>query len=200
MMSYRFEEGLARLLALEDGNRLLTLLALAEGAKLSQRIFDWLTRKADGSVRRKFALAWLGPQWIENIVSFWEILRTGSARDIERNARALISPEHDSRDLEFALRNVIKPLALLERGQVAAELHDEMLNHGIQITLLAAVTLAEATSGYGGSPISTGSPRPCCHAPQPSRSIAAWRMQMSSGLGGSRPIKSGRETPQCAFR
>jgi hypothetical protein len=87
----------------------------------------------------------LGPQRIENIVSFWEILRTGSARDIEGNARALISPDHDSRDLEFALRNLIKPLALLERGQVAAELHDEMLNHGIQITLLTALTLAEAS-------------------------------------------------------
>jgi hypothetical protein len=144
MTPLRFEDGLARLLAFEDGNHLLTLLALAERAQLSRRIFDWLTRKADGSVREKFALAWLGPQWIKDVVSFWEILRTGSARDIEGNVRALISPDHDSRDFEFALRNLIKPLALLERGHVVVELHDEMLNQGTQITLPTALTLAEA--------------------------------------------------------
>jgi hypothetical protein len=144
MTSFRFEEGLARLFAFERGNNLLTLLALAERAHLSQRIPDWLTRKADGSVRRKFAFDWLGPQWIKKIVPFWETLRTGSARDIEGSVRALISPDRHGSDLEFALRGLIEPLALLERAQVAAELHDEMLNHGIQITQQTALKLARA--------------------------------------------------------
>jgi len=144
MTPFRFEEGLARLFAFERGNNLLTLLALAERARLSQRIADWLTRKADGSVRRKFAFDWLGPQWIKNIVPFWEVLHAGSARDIERSVRALISPDRHGIDLEFALRGLIEPLALLERGQVAAELHDEMLNHGFQITHRTALTLARA--------------------------------------------------------
>jgi hypothetical protein len=144
MTPFRFEEGLARLFAFENGNSLLTLLALADRARLSERIPDWLTRKADGSVRRKFALGWLGPQWIKNIVPFWETLRTGSAREIEGSVRALISSDRRGNDLEFALRNLIRPLALLERGQVAVELHDEMLNHRIQITRQTVLTLAEA--------------------------------------------------------
>jgi hypothetical protein len=144
MTAVRFEEGLARLFAFERGNNLLTLLALAERARLSQRIPDWLTRKADGSVRRKFAFDWLGPQWIKNIVPLWEILRAGSAREIEGSVRALISTDRHGSDLEFALRDLIEPLALLERAQVVAELHDEMLNHGIQITAQTAVKLARA--------------------------------------------------------
>jgi hypothetical protein len=144
MAPFRFEDGLARLFAFERGNNLLTLLALAERAHLSQRIPDWLTRKADGSVRRKFTFDWLGPQWIKDIASFWEVLRAGSARDIEGNVRALISTDRHGSDLKFALRNLLEPLALLERSQVAAELHDEMLNHGIQITLQTALTLAQA--------------------------------------------------------
>jgi hypothetical protein len=144
MTTFRFEEGLARLFAFESGNSLMTLLALAERAGLSQRIPDWLTRKADGSTRRKFAFDWLGPQWIKNIVPFWEVLRAGSARDIEGSVRALISSDRHGMDLEFALRDLIEPLALLERGQVAAKLHDEMLNHGIQITHRTALTLARA--------------------------------------------------------
>jgi hypothetical protein len=144
MAPFRFEDGLARLFAFERGNNLLTLLALAERAHLSQRIPDWLRRKADGSVRRKFTFDWLGPQWIKDIASFWEVLRAGSARDIEGNVRALISSDRHGSDLKFALRNLLEPLALLERSQVAAELHDEMLNHGIQITLQTALTLAQA--------------------------------------------------------
>jgi len=140
----RFEESLARLFALEDGNRLLTLLALAERARLSQRVPGWLTRKADGGVRRQFAFDWLGPQGIENIVPFWDILRTGSANDIERSVRTLINPDRRDRDLEFAVRGLIEPLVLLERSQVAAELHDQMLNHGIQITAQTALALARA--------------------------------------------------------
>jgi hypothetical protein len=143
MTAFRFEEGLARLFAFEDGSSLLTLLALAERARLSQRIPDWLTRKADGRARRKFALGWLGPQWIKKIVPFWETLRAGSAREIEGSVRALISNRHGP-DLELALAELIRPLALLERGQVVAELHDEMLNHGIQITRQTALTLVEA--------------------------------------------------------
>jgi hypothetical protein len=144
MTAFRFEEGLARLFAFERGNNLLTLLALAKRARLSQRIPDWLTRKADGSVRRKLAFDWLGAQWIKNIVPLWEVLRGGSAHDIEGSVRALISPDRWGMHLEFALRDLIRPLALLERGQVAAELHDEMLNHGIQITRQTALTLARA--------------------------------------------------------
>jgi hypothetical protein len=144
MTAFSFEEDLARLFAFERGNNLLTLLALAERAGLSQQVPDWLTRKADGSVRRKFAFDWLGSQWIKKIVPFWEVLRTGSARDIERGVRALISIDRHGSDLEFALRDLIEPLALLERGQVAAELHDEMLNHAIQITHRTALTLARA--------------------------------------------------------
>ena len=144
MTAFCFEEGLARLFAFERGNSLLTLLALAERARLSERVPEWLTRKADGSVRRKFAFDWLGPQWIKKIISLWEVLRAGSARDIEGSVRALISPDRHGIDLEFALRDLIEPLALLERGQVAAELHDEMLNHGIQITHRIALTLARA--------------------------------------------------------
>src|SRR5262245_19249336 len=112
MTAVRFEEGLSRLFAFERGNNLLTLLALAERAHLSQRIPDWLTRKANGSVRVKFAFDWLGPQWIKNIVPLWEVLRAGSAQDIEGNVRALISPDRQDRDLEFALRGLIEPLAL----------------------------------------------------------------------------------------
>jgi hypothetical protein len=86
----------------------------------------------------------LGRQWIRNIVPFWEILRARNAREIEASARALIGSERRGTDTEFALGDLIKPLALLERGQVAAELHDEMLNHRIQITRQTALTLAEA--------------------------------------------------------
>src|SRR5262249_49845087 len=111
---------------------------------LSQRIPGWLTRKADGGARRKFALGWLGPQWIKKIVPFWEVLLSGSARDIEGNVRALISSDRHGSDLGFALRDLIEPLALLERSQVAAELHDEILNHEIQITQHTALTLAAA--------------------------------------------------------
>jgi len=144
MTPFRFEEGLARLFGLERGNNLVTLLALAERAHLSQRIPYWLTRKADGSVRRKFTFDWLGPQWIKKIVPFWDVLRAGSARDIEGRVRAFISSDRHGSDLKFALRDLLEPLALLERSQVAAELHDEMLNHGIQITLQTALTLAQA--------------------------------------------------------
>jgi hypothetical protein len=144
MTPFGFEDGLARLFAFERGNSLLTLLALAERAQLSQRIPDWLARKADGSVRRKFAFDWLGSQWIKNIVPFWETLRAGSAREIEASVRVLISPDRHGSDLEFALRGLVGPLALLERGQVAAELHDEMLSHGIQITPQTALALVRA--------------------------------------------------------
>ena len=113
MTPFRFEDGLARLFAFERGNSLLTLLALAERAQLSQRIPGWLARKADGSARRKFAFNWLGPQWIKTIVPFWEALRAGSARDIENGVRALISSDRHDRDLEFAVRGLIGPLALL---------------------------------------------------------------------------------------
>jgi hypothetical protein len=134
MTPFRFEDGLARLFGFERGNRLLRLLALAERAGLSQRIPDWLTRKPDGSIRGKFVFDWLGPQWINKIVPLWEVLRAGSARHIEGSVRALIGSDRHGIDLEFAVRDLIEPLALLERAQVAAELHDEMLNHGIQIT------------------------------------------------------------------
>ena len=60
MKPFHFEQGLATLFASENGDGLLTLLALAERAGLSQRIPDWLKTKAGGSVRRKFALGWLG--------------------------------------------------------------------------------------------------------------------------------------------
>jgi len=144
MKPFHFKEGLATLFALEDGISLLTLLALAERAGLSQRIPDWLTRTSDGGPRRKFALGWLGRQWIKDIVPLWEVLRAGSAREIEGSVRTLIGSERRDTDTEFAVGDLIKPLALLERGRVAAELHDEMLNHRIQITGQTALTLAEA--------------------------------------------------------
>jgi hypothetical protein len=183
MTPFRFEDGLAKLFAFESGNSLLTLLALAERARLSQRIPDWLTRKADGSVRRKFAFDWLGPQWIKNIVPFWEVLRAGSARDIEDSVRALISPDRCGSDLEFALRNLIKPLALLERSQVAAELHDEMLNHGIQITRQTALTLAQAGDWQHVLAVLTSGHQ---HDPELSTSFAThellWRHAYLDGL------------------
>jgi hypothetical protein len=144
MKPFHFERGLATLFASENGDSLLTLLALAERAGLSQRIPDWLKTKAGGSVRRKFVLGWLGRQWISDIVPFWEVLRAGSAREIEGSVRTLIRPERRSDEIELALGDLIRPLALLERGQVAAELHDEMLNHRVQITRQTALTLAEA--------------------------------------------------------
>src|SRR5712671_492415 len=60
MTPFRFEEGLARLFAFERGNNLLTLLALAERARLSQRIADWLTRKADGQRPKKIRVRLVG--------------------------------------------------------------------------------------------------------------------------------------------
>jgi hypothetical protein len=141
---FRFEEGLARLFAFEGGESLLTLLALAERARLSQRIPDWLAKKADGTVRKKFPHGWRGPLWVKDVVPFWKVVRTGSAREIVESVRALTSSERHATDLEFALGDLIKPLALLERGQVAAEMHDEMLNHSIRITRQTALTLAKA--------------------------------------------------------
>src|SRR5436309_2999159 len=134
MKPLRFEQGLATLFASENGDSLLTLLALAERAGLSQRIPDWLKTKAGGSVRRKFELGWLGRQWIKTIVPFWQVLCAGSAREIEESIRTLIRSAGRGTDIELALGDLIRPLALLERGQVAAELHDEMLDQNIQIT------------------------------------------------------------------
>jgi hypothetical protein len=144
MKPLRFEQGLATLFASENGDGLLTLLALAERAGLSQRIPDWLKTKAGGSVRRKFELGWLGRQGIKTIVPFWQVLSAGSAREIEESVRALIRSAGRGTDIELALADLIRPLALLERGQVAAELHDEMLDQNIQITRQTALTLAEA--------------------------------------------------------
>src|SRR6267142_2491016 len=198
MAPFRFEDGLARLFAFERGNNLLTLLALAERARFSQRFPDWLTRKADGSVRRKFTFDWLGPQWIKDIASFWEVLRAGSARDIEGNVRALISSDRHGSDLKFALRNLLEPLALLERSQVAAELHDEMLNHGIQITLqtgahtCASRRLAararcphERPSARSGSEHKFFGPRAAMAA-----RLSRWAHRNRAAAPGSHPIRS----------
>jgi hypothetical protein len=141
---FYFEQGLVTLFASENGESLFTLLALAERAGLSQRIPDWLTRTPDGSVRTGFSLGWLGRQRIRDVVPFWEVLRAGSAREIKESVHALISRERRGTDIEPTLGDLIRPLALLERGEVAAELHDEALDQGVQITRQTSLTLAEA--------------------------------------------------------
>jgi hypothetical protein len=141
MNTFRFEEGLSTLF--QAGRSVLTLLALAERSGLSHRAQDWLGTGRHGKPRRKLAVGTFGKRWIKEITPFWEILRNGSARDIDDNTRTFAGSSSDTVTLEIAFNNLVMPLTLLDRADVLATLHDQLLERGVAISRRAAVTLAE---------------------------------------------------------
>ncbi len=145
MEPIRFEDGLA---ALFQRGADLVLLALAESAGLSHRVPDWLRSGAAGDSRKKVGFEWFGHRSIDEVASFWRVLREGNASDIRQAAQALLAagqvPTTDTTTPWLAFDSLVTPLTLLGRGDAVVALHDELLETNVSsITERAAVALAK---------------------------------------------------------
>lgn len=136
MEAMRFENKLSTLFRSDPSGRLLSHLALAECAGLSDRALDWLRRRVDDAGTGKIDVQWLGSKSLDEIVSLWSAVREGGPLEILQSIRTALVDPQDETDLSLALDSLIEPLTLLRRGPVIRALHAELPS-------LAAASFAE---------------------------------------------------------
>jgi hypothetical protein len=167
MAESRFAEALAALFQRDPGEALLGHLSLATCTGLLPRAQDWLRQRLNaepGKAGKTVKIGSSGPKSFDQIISFWEAVRTGGPSELHRSTSAFVGGAQDQLPSP-PLYEMAMLLTTIGRGALVAALHEQSPEwrdqHFVEAAALdlaasedwdAALALLEQAHRDGGTP------------------------------------------------